>query len=80
MGSHVALRAVRQRRIEDAVGDIAVGGGTAGEAFFQSIALRLAQHGSHIILNYRSSAAAARRYRRAPGTCTSSPSRAGTAA
>jgi PAS domain S-box-containing protein len=40
---HVALRAVRQRRIEEAVGDIAAGTSGAGEAFFQSIVLRLAR-------------------------------------
>jgi PAS domain S-box-containing protein len=40
---HVAERAVRQRRIEDAVGDIAAGTSGAGEAFFQSIVLRLAR-------------------------------------
>ena len=39
---HVASRAFRQRRIEDAVGDIAAGAGGSGEAFFQSIVLRLA--------------------------------------
>ncbi len=40
---HVAQRALRHRRIEDAVGDLAAGTGVAGEAFFQSIVLRLAR-------------------------------------
>jgi PAS domain S-box-containing protein len=40
--AHVADRALRQRRIEDAVGDLAAGTSGAGEAFFQSVVLRLA--------------------------------------
>jgi PAS domain S-box-containing protein len=40
---HVASRALRHRRIEDAVGDLAVGTSVAGETFFQSIVLRLAR-------------------------------------
>jgi PAS domain S-box-containing protein len=39
---HVADRALRQRRIEDALGDLAAGTSGAGEAFFHSIVLRLA--------------------------------------
>ena len=41
--AHVADRALRQRRIEDTLGDIAAGTSEAGEAFFQSIVLRLAR-------------------------------------
>jgi PAS domain S-box-containing protein len=41
--AHVAERALRQRRIEEAVGDIAAGTRGAGEAFFQSKVLRLAR-------------------------------------
>lgn len=40
---HVADRALRQRRIADTVGDMAAGTSGAGEAFFQSIVLRLAR-------------------------------------
>jgi PAS domain S-box-containing protein len=40
---HVAERALRHRRIEDAMGDLAAGTSGAGEAFFQSIVLRLAR-------------------------------------
>ena len=40
---HVAERALRHRRIEDAVGNLAAGTSGAGEAFFQSIVLRLAR-------------------------------------
>jgi PAS domain S-box-containing protein len=40
---HVAERALRHRRIEDAVGDLAAGTSGAGEAFFRSIVLRLAR-------------------------------------
>ncbi len=40
---HVAARAVRQRRIEEAVGDIVVGASGAREAFFPSIVLRMAR-------------------------------------
>jgi PAS domain S-box-containing protein len=39
--AHVADRALRQRRIEDAMGDLAAGTSGAGEAFFQAIVLRL---------------------------------------
>ena len=39
---HAADRALRQRRIGDAVGDLAAGTSGAGEAFFQSTVLRLA--------------------------------------
>ena len=41
--AHVADRALRQRRIEDTVGDIAAATSGEGEAFFQSIVLRLAR-------------------------------------